>query len=90
MKLNAKEYAKAITDNLGLESAIKVAETSKKASERSPTTFLFDEAIYYTDLHGNMQLAKEQSKLAGVRERRLAKSIIFWTQVLNILRKASK
>ncbi len=88
--MNAKEYAKSISNNLGAERALEVAISCKAASERGPTTYLADEAIFYVDQAGQMQLAKDQTKVAGKREKRLKNLSNFWTEVTNILKKEVK
>lgn len=85
-----KEYANNLIKNLGVEKAFAVATASKAASERQPNTYMADEAAFYVDQQGLLQLAKDQSKFAGKREKRMKSLSNFWTEVYNIIKKEVK
>ena len=85
-----QKYAKDLATNLGLERALIVSESCLATSKNVPNTYLYDEAAWYMDKDGSLQLAKDQKKFAGIREKRLSKNLNFWTQVNAILKKEVK
>lgn len=85
-----QKYAADLVRVQGIEKALLIAEDCLKVSGNNPNTFLYDEAQWYLDKEGNLQLAKDQKKFAGIKEKRLTKSRNFWLQVTNIIRKAAK
>ena len=85
-----QKYAKGLVSNLGLERALIVSESCLAASKATPNTYLYDEAMWYMDKDGSLQLAKDQKKFAGVKEKRLKKSLNFWMQVNAIIKKEAK
>lgn len=85
-----QKYAKDLAANLGLERALIVSESCLASSKGSPNTYLYDEASWYMDKDGSLQLSKDQKKFTGIKEKRLSKTLNFWTQVNAILKKEAK
>lgn len=80
-------YAKELVNRHGKAKALQIAQSSLVATNSTPNTYYFNEAAWYMDKDGRLQLGKDQKKFAGVREKRLKSTINFWTQVLNLVKK---
>lgn len=87
MKNRVQEVADQLARTHGQEKALAIADNCLVASSNNPTTYFFNEAAFYTDEGGRLQLAKDQKKFAGIREKRVAKNQSFWLQVRNIIKK---
>lgn len=85
-----KQYALELINNLGADKALAIATENKTAANKSPVTYLYDEASFYTDQQGVLQVAKDQSKFKGVRDNRLRKLTAFWTEVEAVIIKTTK
>lgn len=85
-----QKYAADLVSAQGPEKALIIAESSLAVSKNVPNTYLYDEAAWYMDKDGSLQLARDQKKFVGVRERRLNKTLNFWTQVTSIIKKLNK
>lgn len=82
-----QQHAADLVRAHGAEKALLIAEGSLLASSNTPNTYLYDEASWYLDKDGYLQLAKDQKKFDGVRDKRLKSNANFWLQVRNIIKK---
>lgn len=83
-------YAKSLISTHGIERALLISESCLASSKNVPNTFYYDEAQWYLDKEGGLSLAKDQKKYSGIKERRLNKTLNFWTQVHAIIKKEAK
>lgn len=85
-----QKHANALVKAHTLERALEISESCLVAVRNAPNTYLFDEAAFYLDKDGSLQLAKDQKKFASLREKRLSNTRNFWLQVTAILKKQAK
>lgn len=85
-----QKYAQELIKTQSLEKALLISEGCLAVTRNVPNTYHYDEAAWYLDKDGSLQLSKDQKKFAGIRERRLNETANFWVQVNAILKKEAK